>query len=88
MFVEVGIERVAACELLIEGGVSEINWEVAIADVDECGSNTHDELKGLADVEGCACVYALFSPMQCGSVGSIFCSHLVFLRMKSHINKW
>lgn len=65
---------------MIEGGVSEINWEVAIADVDECGSNTHDELKGLADVEGCACVYALFSPMQCGSVGSIFCSHLVFLQ--------
>lgn len=67
------------CEV-IEGGVSEINWEVAIADVDECGSNTHDELKVLADVEGCACVYALFSPMQCGSVGSIFCSHLVFLQ--------
>lgn len=38
-----GLRLVSYCEV-IEGGVSEINWKVVIADVDECGSNIHDEL--------------------------------------------
>lgn len=63
----------------IEGGLSEIDRNVVIADVMGVAHSTHNDLRVLVDAEGVQ-VSVLCIPMQCSSAGAISCTHLLFLQ--------